>query len=353
MRSFIFAGVATLIAAVISTGIALYASDYVARQALQQRVVDRTADWQKLITVYTHALETQRQAAEALTRGQITAVHQLIAAPLADGLFEDKREDILTRLSEQEVGKTGYVWIIDSEGTYVLSKDRARDGENIVDAQNSRGVFPTQDIIAGAQTLDEGEIGTYVYYWQNPGDSTEREKVASYVYFPEIDWIIGVGAYYDDLENATDALSLEQLKDMMAAEDIGPSGYLIARTSDGVYEVSKDRARDGENIWDIQDAYGNYIVRDHTETALAHPEGGTFSEYYWQNNDDPSPRKKIGSYAYVEDIDWVIAATAYYDDRPLLSNSTPMIFLLSIVGFGVLFFGFVFFTRRPKQAAHE
>ena len=350
MRSFLIAGLFTVLFAVGSTALILYNQDQLGQKALQQRVIDRTADWQKLITVYDHALSVQRQAAEALTRGQITAVHDLISAPLADDVLEEKREDILTRLSEQSVGKTGYVWIIDTEGNYILSKDRARDGENILESQDSRGFYPTLEIISDAITLADGEIGTYTYYWQNSDDASEREKVSSYIYFPDLDWIVGAGAYYDDLENATDALSLDKLEDMLADQELGPSGYFIARTSDGIYQVSKDRVRDGENIWDVQDADGNYVVQEHTQTALENPEGGTFSEYYWQNNDDPAPRKKVASYAYVDSLDWVIGATAYYDDKPAIPTNALSLFLISLLGSSILFFSFAFLIRSKKTA---
>lgn len=223
MRSFKTAGILSIVAALLATVIALYAQNYVGEKALQQRVMDRTADWQKLITVYNHGLELQEQVTDVLTLEQIAGIEALT-------------------------------------------------GNNV--------------------------------------------------------------------------FSLEELKGMLAEQKLGSSGYFIARTSDGIYQVSKDRVRDGENIWNVQDADGNYVVREHTQTALEYPEGGTFSEYYWQNNDDPTPRKKVASYAYVSDLDWVVGATAYYDDKPTLPPNTAPLFVMSLIIFGILFFGLAFVTRR-------
>jgi methyl-accepting chemotaxis protein WspA len=88
----------------------------------------------------------------------------------------------------------------------------------------------------------------------------------------------------------------------------------------GRYIISKDGARDGENIWDQKDIHGNAIIRTLITTALKQPKGESFyHEYIWQNPGDPQPRKKVSSVIYFEPFDWVIVAGTYEDDffRPV------------------------------------
>ncbi|HPC85795.1 MAG TPA: methyl-accepting chemotaxis protein [Smithellaceae bacterium] len=88
----------------------------------------------------------------------------------------------------------------------------------------------------------------------------------------------------------------------------------------GRYIISKDGKRDGENIWNQKDIYGNLTIQTLITKALAQPRGESFyHEYIWQNPGDPEPRKKVSSVIYFEPFDWVIVAGTYEDDffRPV------------------------------------
>jgi methyl-accepting chemotaxis protein len=101
------------------------------------------------------------------------------------------------------VGKTGYVWVLDSKGTYVVSKKGKRDGEDISALQDEKGNFFIQEMVKKALALKPGEIGEHFYPWLDPGEGQTRIKVARFMYFAPWDWIIGVGSAQDEfLETA-------------------------------------------------------------------------------------------------------------------------------------------------------
>jgi methyl-accepting chemotaxis protein len=97
-----------------------------------------------------------------------------------------------------QVGKTGYIYVLDSQGNYVISHRGTRDGENILQARDSDGVHFIQEIIAKARALPPGGIAEQFYPWLNPGDSHPRMKVARIAYYEPWDWIIGAGSYEDE-----------------------------------------------------------------------------------------------------------------------------------------------------------
>lgn len=102
------------------------------------------------------------------------------------------------------VGKTGYVWVLDSKGSYVISKKGKRDGEDISVLKDEKGDFFIQEMVKKALVLKPGEIGEHFYPWINPGEKETRTKVARFMYFAPWDWIIGVGTTQDEfLETAT------------------------------------------------------------------------------------------------------------------------------------------------------
>jgi signal transduction histidine kinase len=97
-----------------------------------------------------------------------------------------------------KVGKTGYVYILDSKGNYVISKDGKRDGENIWEAKDANGTPFIQEICKKALTLKPGEIAEQRYPWKNEGDKAALVKVAR---------VVGVGSYVDEFYQAKDRIA--------------------------------------------------------------------------------------------------------------------------------------------------
>ena len=104
------------------------------------------------------------------------------------------------------VGKTGYVYVLDARGSYLISQGGKRDGESIWGAQDADGRFFIQEIIRKALALGPGEIAEERYPWLNQGDSAPRMKVARIAYVPSSAWIIGVGSYLDEFMAAPAAI---------------------------------------------------------------------------------------------------------------------------------------------------
>jgi len=101
-------------------------------------------------------------------------------------------------IMDTKVGQTGYIYVLDSKGNYVISHQGTRDGENILQARDSDGVYFIQEIIAKATALPPGGIAEQFYPWLNPGESQPRMKVARLAYFEPWDWVIGAGSYEDE-----------------------------------------------------------------------------------------------------------------------------------------------------------
>ncbi len=118
---------------------------------------------------------------------------------LVDMEHEQKAYDqLFNTLAEVVVGKTGYIYILDSEGNYVLSYKRERDGENIYDSKDANGVFFIQEIISKGVKLGVKETAVTYYPWKNVNEKDSRLKLAGYAYVPEKEWVIAASAYQED-----------------------------------------------------------------------------------------------------------------------------------------------------------
>jgi len=96
------------------------------------------------------------------------------------------------------IGKTGYAWVLDSKGKYVISNKGKRDGEDISGMKDEQGNLFIQEMVKKGVALKPGEIGEHYYPWKNPGEAAPRLKVARFMYFAPWDWVIGVGTAQDE-----------------------------------------------------------------------------------------------------------------------------------------------------------
>jgi len=118
------------------------------------------------------------------------------------GVPQESVASLRKQIMATQVGKTGYVYVLDSKGNYVISKDGKRDGENIWEAKDADGTLFIQQVVAKAKPLGPGQVAEQQYPWKNEGDSEARMKVVRIVYFEPWDWIIGVGSYLDEFEES-------------------------------------------------------------------------------------------------------------------------------------------------------
>jgi len=140
--------------------------------------------------------------------------------------------------------------------------------------------------------------------------------------------------------------------DQLAKHTIGDSGYVFVLGGKGAqrgrYLVSKDAARDGENIWEAKDSSGNLFVQDMIAKALAAGDGKPTesSVYPWQNKGEDRPRMKIAYLIYYEPWDWVIATSVYTTEAYQVAGvSVAMLrnMIISITAISVVILGLAMF----------
>jgi len=119
------------------------------------------------------------------------------------GVPQESVSSLRKQIMGIKVGKTGYVYVIDSKGNYVISKDGKRDGECIWGAKDAGGTLFIQEICQKSLKLNHDEVAEQLYPWKNAEDSVARVKVARIKYFKPWDWIIGVGSYVDEFDQAS------------------------------------------------------------------------------------------------------------------------------------------------------
>ena len=100
---------------------------------------------------------------------------------------------------------------------------------------------------------------------------------------------------------------------------LGKSGYIFALGTKGDlrghYIISQKGERDGTDVWESQDAKGNFMVQEIIKKALEAGDGKSAQiTYSWKDAGSSVARDKFAAVTYYPAWDWVIGASAYYDE---------------------------------------
>lgn len=124
---------------------------------------------------------------------------------------ESVKNNILSYTTRVLSKDSGYVFVLDTKGN-VLSHPTLDIGSNIWELEDKTGLKLIQSIIKTATSSPEG--GYVEYFWKKLG-SNELEKKTTFTYYvPEWNWVIGMGAYMEDVENIIAKKSLEAIEEI-------------------------------------------------------------------------------------------------------------------------------------------
>lgn len=181
-------------------------------------------------------------------------------------LYVGEKQENFTRLRrsimEISIGGSGYVAILggkeEQKGTYLISHQGDRDGENILESKDANGRPFIRELIDHAIALPfdkaDGKIPVSIerYSWRNPGESQPRPKTAVVTYFEPWDWVIVAGFYEDDFARARnlveDTLAQQARNVALATASIATLalilGLLVARGISRPLETAARRFRE-------------------------------------------------------------------------------------------------------------
>ena len=262
-----------------------------------RRAIERNVD-NELSNATAAILNMVKTTAKASIKNYLRAVAEKnrdlvsahYAAVVAGRMTEDQAKARLRDLLfSQTIGKTGYIYCVDSSGLAVEHPKPAVAGVNF-----SEFKFIQEQI--------RRKEGYLEYEWQNPGETSARPKALYMTFFEPWDWIISVSTYREEFRELID---IAEFKDSILSLNFGRTGYSYVIDSRG--EVVVHPVLSG-NLWDARDADGLYLVRHQSETK-----SGKLI-YSWRNPGETRFRDKIVIYNYLPEYDWIVASTGYLEE---------------------------------------
>ncbi|WP_351123079.1 methyl-accepting chemotaxis protein [Shewanella sp. T24-MNA-CIBAN-0130] len=114
-------------------------------------------------------------------------------------------------LRDLRFGTAGYFYIYDDAGVNIFHPTIPElEGQNKIDMVDPSGT----KIIVGLLEAAQAGTGNFSYYYQKPGSSQLIEKLGFAVMIPNTHWMLGSGAYIDDIEESIAAYKTYKTEEM-------------------------------------------------------------------------------------------------------------------------------------------
>jgi len=247
-------------------------------QQIEEEFLRQAREQIRLRASFIHALILdEKQRAEKQLKDDLR--HTVIqAVDLAEALIE-RYKDRLTQAEVTELivetlrplrdkNGRGYLFATRLDGTELLFADRPEfEGRNMLDMQDQDGGFYVREMIRLSRQQGKGFVD---YRISQPGKTGWQHKKIAYIhYVPELNAFIGTGEYMESFEKELRQNILGKLDRLV--ED-GPLS-IFGATYSGISLFGPGK---GENVLDIQDHNGAFVVRELIRKAK---EGGGFVRY--------------------------------------------------------------------------
>ncbi|AVT48475.1 methyl-accepting chemotaxis protein [Shewanella baltica] len=225
-----------------------------------------------LISV-SYYVEQDALAAEVVTfktklvgerKQQIKEATEIAAGIVNYQLSLKEQGNVNQALRDIRFGSAGYFFIYDSQGKSIFhALIPSLEGQNKMDMTDPRGT----KIIVGLLDAAKRGDGNFSYYYQKPNTNEQIEKISYAMMIPGTDWMLGTGAYIDDIDAVVEeyrATVTEQMADksfailLIALFLTGITGFIIMIAAHRMVVPIKNMA---DNLNDIAKGEGDLTKR--------------------------------------------------------------------------------------------
>ncbi len=222
-----------------------------------------------------------------------------------DILPADELENRLKSIVEStRYGKAGYFWINDYDYKMIMHPIKKNlNGEYFKNTPKVPFVELGVDALKG-----NGKDQAFIEYsFYSPKSKQTIFKSSIVKVFKPYNWIIGTGAYLDDVSEKMKKEALKAIESMR----YGKAGYFWVNDSNHVVKVHGVKASlVGKDMKNLKDTKGTYIYKEIVKIANANKEGGTL-KYFWTIPGQEGDFEKLSYVKNFKEWDFIIGTGAY------------------------------------------
>jgi two-component system NtrC family sensor kinase len=189
----------------------------------------------------------------------------------------------------QTIGKTGYIYCIDSQGIILIHPEKA-----LIRVDLSEHAFIVEQKIR--------KVGYLEYNWKNPGETHPRPKALYMTYFEPWDWIISVTSYRNEFR---ELVNVDDFRDSILSIVFGQTGYSYVLDSDGNLIVHPSLVG---NYYEAVDVKGKQFIQE-----MCRRKNGKII-YSWAAPGEPEAREKLVIFNYIPEYQWIVASSSFLEE---------------------------------------
>ncbi len=231
-----------------------------------------------------------------------------------------------------------YVFVQDVAGKMVMHPIQpALEGKEMASSRDKNGkLFVAEMIRIGKR---DGQ-GTIDYMWPKPGESEAKLKVSYFRYLPDVGWLVGTGAWVEDIAEEMKTQALKQIASLRLQD--GNYFWLTDLDTNMIMHPTSPQLN-GKSVATYQDKKGKRLFAEMTDIARA--EGAGYVDYWWNKPGSSELFPKVSYVKLFEPWGWVIGMGVYVDEIQAVVKeenehfTTELNTLLShagLVGLGVI-----------------
>jgi len=220
---------------------------------------------------------------------------------------EQIAKNIKQIVNSTRYGSSGYFWINDLNAKIVDHPIKpslnGKDLSSFTD-KNGKKIF-----VEFANTVKKANSGFVNYVWEKPGFAELQAKVSYVKLFKPFNWVIGTGAYVDDVTSNMKNQAKATVEKMI----YGKSGYFWINDLETKMIMHPLKPElNGKDLSNIKDPKGKYVFKEAVNLVKNKKEG--LLEYDWTKPGESEAKHKFSYITLFEPWGWVIGTGAYVDD---------------------------------------
>jgi PAS domain S-box-containing protein len=216
-------------------------------------------------------------------------------------------------LLSQIIGKTGYIYCVNSNGVIEVHPKRGLPGADL-----SGHEFILEQI--------QRKNGYLEYDWKNPEEQEIRPKALYMLYFEPWDWIISVSSYRSEF---IELVNVDDFEDRILSLRFGKTGYSFIMDTRGNLIIHP--AMKGKNLLQAADGDSRWFFED-----IWRRRNGKIA-YAWANPGEIAPREKLVLFNDIPEFGWIVASSCYLEEFQAPLATVTDIFVITVMMTLVLF----------------
>ncbi len=211
-------------------------------------------------------------------------------------------------VNQTRYGKSGYFWINNMDAKMIMHPIKpSLDGKDLANFKDKNGKKIFSEFANAVRNSNSSGFVDYV--WPKPGFDKPQPKVSFVKLFKPFNWVIGTGAYVDDVSTKMKQEALKTISQMR----YGKSGYFwINDTQPKMVMHPIKPSLDGKDLSKLKDPNGLFLFNEMVKVCSKDGEG--LVKYSWPK---PGIKKPQPKFSYVKEFKpwgWIVGTGAYVDD---------------------------------------